>query len=777
MNPITKKISTFLLLTVLAALSVRSQVLFQDSTNYPYADGLIEGQGQWYCYSPRANPGLNTFVTNNVLYLVDTTTNDAVAAPTNGWVNTSEFNFASFQLNVTQLPTSTNGGYFCEFQNINDTNDVCHVFVDTRNTGVPGTYRLGIGNFATSFTGLQPPINYPMDLATGITYTVVVLYDTNQDDLTFVGATLWINPSQQDFQNVVDAAGMGSNPGDGFVFGTDTTQNSQLLNINISQIGFSPFVTAGISNVIAGTNFDSVNVTNLPVFGVNPQSQTNYSGNNTAFYAVASAVDATYQWYSSAGALTDDGLNIIGSRSNTLILNNFSATDYYYAIVTDAYHNTATSGFATNSVITTPTAPFFTNAPESLTNNLFTQTGFTNLAFGTGPLIYQWFFAPTNTPNTYSPLFGQTSPTLYLNLADFSFAGNYYVTASNTVGGGSIAIGPTNSISEIPPLIATIQQLHAFLIASSNQLASSPSFTINSNNVTVSGTVSVFHGYGTSYSQFWVQDGTGYGVRVFFGGHGNTNTPPIGTPLTISAPLAVFSSALEMDPSSLASFTTNNSAPVVGVYPQIENGNFLQLSTNPLGTIALNLSDSQITFTNVYLYGTATGGAFGTGGTRSGVGGIFSSNNFTAIYFTVGGPFHVPDNTNTIEIFQPAYNIGTTTNEFADVPIPTFCYQLTGVYQGFNSGGHIIPELVPSRLADYVINPPPAFSTSITQSKGVPTLTWGPVQAGATYSAKAASSASGPWTVTQQGLAYYPTNGAFTDTNLSPAKLYLMTSP
>jgi hypothetical protein len=778
MNPINKKISTFLSLMVLAALSVRGQVLFQDSTNYPYTDGLIEGQGQWYSYSPRATPGMNTFVTNNTLLLVGTTTNDAVATPTNGWVNSTEFNFASFELNVSQLPASTNGGYFCQLQNINDTNDCCHVFIDTRNTGVPGTYRLGIANFATSFTGLEPPNNFPMDLAPGVNYTVVVLFDTNQNDQTFVGATLWVNPSQQDFQNVVDAAGgVLVQDAVGYTFGTDTTQNPQLLGINISQIGFSPYITAGVSNVIAGTNFATVNTTNLPVFGINPQSQTNYSGNSTAFYAVASAVDATNQWYSSAGALTDDGVNIIGSTSNTLTLNNLSATDYYYSIVTDAYGNHTTSAFATNSIITTPTAPFFTNAPVNLTNNLFTQAAFTNLAFGTGPLTYQWYFAPSNSPTSFSPMFGQTSPTLYVTLADFTSAGNYFVVASNTVGGGSVAFGPTNNITELPPLVATLQQLHNLLIAATNQLATNASFNINSNNVIVTGTVSSFHGYGTSYSQFWIQDAMGFGLRVFFGSHGNTNTPPIGTSLTISGPIAVFSSALEIDPTSFASFTTNYLAPTVPIYPTLHNSDFLDLATNTLGVNALNLSDSQITFTNVYLYGSATGGAFGSAGSHSGVGGIFDSNTFTVLYFTVGAPYHVPDNTNTIEIFQPGYNIGTTTNEFADVPIPTHCYQLTGVYTGFNSGGHIIGEITSVRLADFVTNPPPAFSSSIAVSGGHPTVTWGPVQAGSTYSAKTASSASGPWTITQQGLAYYPTNGSFTDTNLAPAKLYLMTSP
>jgi hypothetical protein len=777
MNSI-KKLTSLLAVSVLTALSAHSQVLFQDSIYYPYTNGPIVGQGLWYSYSP-LTPNYNTFVTNNTILLVQTTTNDAVAAPTNGWVNPTEFNFASFSLNVSQLPTSTNGGYFCQLQDTNG-NNACHVFIDTIGTTVPGTYRLGIGNYATSFNSPHPPNNFPMDLAPGVNYTVVILFDTNQDELTFQGATLWINPSQQDFQNVVDAAGMVPvQDAVGYTFGTDSTTIPAQLDLNISEIGFSPYITAGISNVIAGTNFETVNTTNLPVFGINPQSQTNYAFNSTAFYAVASAADATYQWYSSAGALTDDGVNIIGSTSNTLTLNNFSATDYYYAIVTDAYHNTATSAFATNSVITTPTAPFFTNTTAHLTNNLFTQTGFTNLAFGTGPLTYQWYFAPTNTPSTFSPLSGQTSPTLFLDLVDNSFAGNYYVTASNTVAGGSIAIGPTNSLTEIPPLVATLQQLHNLLIASSNQLGGN--FFINSNNVTVQGYVSSFGGLGngatSSYSEYFIQDAAGYGIEVFFNHFGNTNNPPIGTPMTISGLIEVFSTGLEIAPTALNAFTTNSSAPVVPIGPKLANGIFNDLATNVVGSNALTLSCSLLTFTNCYLYATTTGGAFGTAGSHSGVGGVFLTNSFTILHFTVGGPYHVPDNTNTLEIFQPAYSYGAVTNPIANQTIPTFCYQLTGAALPFGSGASASFEIIPSRIQDYVTNPPPAFSSAIARTNGVSTVTWGPVQAGSTYSAKTAGNAKGPWTVSQQGLAYYPTNGSLIDTNPAPSKLYLMTSP
>jgi hypothetical protein len=142
--------SALFLFLVLAALCARATVLFQDSLNYPYTDGSIEGQGQWYAYYP-STPHQTAFVTNNVLLLTAVSTNDSVGAPTNGFTppNPGTLTFASFSLNVSQLPTGS-GTYFAQLQNNNDTNDCCHVFITTSGTIVPGTYRLGIANFTTT---------------------------------------------------------------------------------------------------------------------------------------------------------------------------------------------------------------------------------------------------------------------------------------------------------------------------------------------------------------------------------------------------------------------------------------------------------------------------------------------------------------------------------------------------------------------------------------------------------------------------------------------------
>ena len=209
---------------LLATLSLRADVLFQDATNYPYTNGCIEGQGQWYCYSPSA-PNLDAFVTNNLLILT-AGNQDAVAVPTNGLSNPGAPNvvYASFTINVSKLPSAT-GGYFCEFMDATN-NSVAHLFIDTQGTSVPGTYRLGLANYATSINSVGAK-NFPMDLATNITYQVVMSWDETTAALQ---GTLWVNPSP--------ASGSTLDPN--YVYGGDTT-NGYLLTMPVSTIGFSQY--------------------------------------------------------------------------------------------------------------------------------------------------------------------------------------------------------------------------------------------------------------------------------------------------------------------------------------------------------------------------------------------------------------------------------------------------------------------------------------------------------------------------------------------------------
>ena len=156
-----KKIQSLLLLA-LSAASLQATVLLKDSVNYPYINGPIAGQGQWYVYEP-ATPADDILVSNNVIYIMSTNT-DSIATPVNGFYTPANGTivYASFALNVNTAPAYTeySGGYFCQFLSTNG-NICCNLFISTNGTVVPGTFRLSIANFSVSFSNLQPPVTYP----------------------------------------------------------------------------------------------------------------------------------------------------------------------------------------------------------------------------------------------------------------------------------------------------------------------------------------------------------------------------------------------------------------------------------------------------------------------------------------------------------------------------------------------------------------------------------------------------------------------------------------
>ena len=771
-----KKILALLLLTISVA-PLHATVLLKDSLNYPYTNGPIAGQGQWYVYSS-GTPAYDTLVSNDVIYLTSTN-KDSVATPTNGFYTPTNGSivWASFSINVNTAPSATADGYFCTLISTNK-NYCCNVFVSSTDSVIPGTYRLSIANFSVSFSNLDPPVTYPEDLATNVTYEIVIAYDTAVGSTT-EGANLLIDPSSTDYNNLIGGDGEGF----GFVYGTDVAVNTNQSNIEITSIGFGPFINSGISNVIEGTTFSDVyntNNINPPVFGIKPSSGTNYTGNGATFYSLAAGADLTYQWYSTTYGRLSDGANITGSASNILVVSSLAASDGYYVIATDANNNTATSDTAEETVITTPTPVFFASSVTAVnaTNNLFTTATFTDGASGTGPITYQWYFISTNAGATAVALPGQNNPSLVLYLADFTYPGQYYVVASNPINGGSTATGPTNTLVELAPLVATIEQLHTFLNNSATQIAGNPGGTIiiNSNTVVVSGYVSVYAGYGSSYSEFFMQDANGYGVEVYLGGLGNTNTPPIGSYVTVSGELEVYHSALEMAPSSQSEIVINP-APPIALYPFLGNTLYSNLTATPIGTNALRYSCSLFTFTNVYIYGGPTGGALGSDGSHSGVGGLFTSNSYTILYITVGAPYDATTNNKTMEIFQPSYNIGGAINQFGNQVIPTHCAQLTGILAPYGGSPSYV-EVIPSRYQDYLVDSPAAFNISPAETNKTATVSWLPVE-GATYSVYSATNLTGPWTNEAYGLTYYPTNGAFSQAinfGLS-AKYFQVTSP
>ena len=725
-----------------AVLAGRAQLLFSDDFNYP--NGCVETDGVWFVYETYSGlTNYDAFVTNDLLVL-NQNNNDSVAAPfTNN--EAPSVVYASFTINVSTLP-ATKGGFFCVFSDGTNADDISHIFIDTENTVVPGTYRLGVANFATSIT-TTGATNFPMDLATGITYQVVFSWD----EVNGNGAYLWVNPSSESDQ---------------FVFGKDITANTYLDTEPVSQIGFSQYPNQGVAaigNVMVGLNFTDVmtNVAQIPVIGVQPQGTTApiFSGNNFTLYTAASGTDVTYQWYSNDVAMADDGVTVVGSQSNILNLTNLLNTANYNVVASDSA-GSVTSTVAVVSINTTLTMPFFTVQPQGQTNSLFSPVTLTATANGTGPITYQWYFAPAGS-SIFNALLGQTGSSLSFS-AGYANSGSYYVTATGGSGAGS-QNSVTVSVFVVPPTLVPISYMRTFITNSDT------SVTINGGQVfNVEGVVtSVGQILSASVSEFFINDGTG-GLLVYEGaGNSPTNTPRVGTLVNVISPAQSYYGELEMDPTlgaatnAILTISTNNPLPTTIL---MAGTNFTVMATNCMTPFGTNAQCTLVSLTNVYLYSSSSGAS---------VSGNFPTNNYTELYAFEDHPYIVGAPYMRVYVYTYTNVLNQLNTNYWGQPIPSHVYELTaeqGVYSPTQ------PRLYPTRYADLVTTPPASFPASVALTNdGAPTITW-PTVVGSTYSVYSATNILGPWIQTF-GLGYYPSVGEYTDTNAAAAKFYQVSTP
>jgi hypothetical protein len=666
-----KALLTAILLFV-AAFAGRGQTLFSDSLNYP--NGPILGDGLWYAYNTNTTLARDAFVTNGLLILNQNNA-EAVAAPFTNSVSTTTY--AGFTINVSELP-SGKGGYFFIFA---DTNDVAggHVFIDALGTSVPGTYRLGVANLATSITTALTT-NYPVDLAPGVTYEVVVSYDS------ILGASLQVNPSSASDTTVYPTDHTGTAPGP------------------LTEISFSQYANQGVAaigDVKVGVGFTDVDgvATNppLPVIGIQPQSATNYSGNSVTLYTAASGLDLTYQWYANDVALVDNGVTVSGSTSNILSLANLQATANYYVVVTDVNGKQATSTVATNTVITTPTQPFFTAQPSGLTNSVGSTIRLSGAASGTGPISYQWFFAPSNSA-TFAPLYGQTTGVLSLANADTTESGSYYLQASNSAGTSKSVTVP---VLITPPPLVDIGFLHSLLMT--NPPIPTSAYLGNNELYNVQGVVTTFGQIESkTTAEFFVQDATG-GALVYFAGVNPTNIPPAGSLVSVIGVVQEYYGQLELDPSDSAGdneVTVISSGATNGLaLPAAAPLNIGLIATNTMGSYGVALQGSLVTMTNVYIYSSKTGGP---------VSGNFPTNSTKALY-AFASPYSAGQPYVTIYVYTYTNVVNQLNTNYWGQPIPSFAYSVTGALDIYSTN---TPEVYPSRYSDFVTTATPPFFSS-----------------------------------------------------------------
>lgn len=731
-----KKIAALLICSLFTAISMRADLLFSDNLNYP--DGLIETDGQWYCYSPTV-PHQDAFVTNDLLIL-DQANFDSVAAPTNNFSPAGSIVYASFTINVGTLPTYK-GTFFSSFKGSTNVY-IANIFIATTNTTVPGTYQLGIGNAATSVT--TPGVElFPLDLATGITYQVVFSYDENAEI-----AQLWVNPASSS---------------DTSVEADDSVTNSDEANIAISQIAFSQYFGQGveaIGNILVGDNFSDV-VTNppqVPVVGIEPQDTNFYSGNNLTLYVAASGTgQLTYQWLSNSVPLSDDGgVTVSGSQSNIVTLNNLQVSAGYSVIVADSA-GSVTSRVATISVDSTPTPPFFVKLPYGATNSLFSSITLSALANGTGPLTYQWYFEATNA-SSFTALSGQTNTVLYLDNLGYTNSGLYYIEAT---GGDGSTNSTTNNVLVTAPINVTIAQLHSLM-----QTNNSGSYTIGLGAyVTVQGVVTSFAPFSSATStagEFYMEDTNGTsGIFVYIYSQGSNSVPAAGTLVSVTGPCQVYSGQLEIDPNqgTVINGVTNGLSILATNYPlpPSQAVDFGQLATNSLSAYGLQMQCALVTFTNVYVYTNYSGAVP-----------VFNfPTNKSVGYYLYNQPYAA--GLTNVEMYIYG-STGEATNFWGQL-IPGHCYEINGIDGQYKT----VVNFYPTRYVDLVASLPAPFSVNITKTNGVSQLTW-PTITGSTYSVYSATNITGPWTQTF-GLSYYPSIGIYTSTNAAATQFYKVSSP
>gem|GEM_PF-2981903 len=164
---------------------------------------------------------------------------------------------------------------------------------------------------------------------------------------------------------------------------TDTYNGSQYRVTVSNSFGSSP-----PSNVVALTVTPSGTA---PTITRHPQNQTVDRGSTARFSVTASSTTPmSYQWQSRV-SITSLWGNVAGATSATyeFIANDSTDGSQYRVIVSNSV-GSATSNFATLTVITPGIAPTITIHPQSQTVNRNSEAKFSVEASGTAPLRYQW---------------------------------------------------------------------------------------------------------------------------------------------------------------------------------------------------------------------------------------------------------------------------------------------------------------------------------------------------------------------------------------------------
>jgi hypothetical protein len=733
-----KKLTALVLCSFLAAISLRADVIWQETFNYsngPVSITSTNGTGSttisnWVTHSGNQD----CYVNNHRLEVSTSTAYGGVTVTRSGdvnrqfsttsgsiYTNVQQVIYASFIVNFTNLPTG-NGAYFAHFKYGLPSSSsfegklwalAGNPAQSTNNfTALPNTFRLGV-----SATGSGSPANvFPVDLALNTDYQVVLFWDPagNAD------ITLWVNPVSSADVSVASNDGYSptlANIADSFAF----RQAS----------GFGGFLT--VTNLVIATTFSeaatNVWATNAvaPTIVYQPTAVTsNFVGGAVSLSAVANGqglVSLTYQWQVSAAANNSNPVNVSGAdfsgvNANILNINNAQTTDsgYYTLVVTTPYGLSTTSSVAKVAITSAPVPPAFITQPASLSVYKGVTVIFSTTVSSPGNVSYTWY---SNNVVVASA----NASTLELDNVQTNFAASYKVAVTNDVVPTQGIVSTNAVLAVLIPQQVTIAYLRSLVDPLNGYYPTNSPPTMA---YQVTGIVTTFTNLTTgNTASYYLQDGTA-GIDIFATG-GSTFRPAQGDVVTFIGVLSGYTTGLELYADTYdASFpyTSYTDTGTTAPLPTPISIPFNVISADGLNFVNTNLAGSLVKLTDVY-FGTNAGTTIAT-----------TANETITVTNSSGQSFN---------LFFADVDLDT-----AGQTLPSYAYSVSGAMYGMNTNFSVAV----TRFADIVTTAPSPIPLNLAYSGGVLTFTW----SDSSFVLQSSAIVTGPYTTISGASSGFTTN-------------------